>query len=341
MLTYNINSIPIDQVMEELAGQFNTQISTNCGECTINIPSELGQGYIKGVVFDKGIGFINYCCEFREEVQINFLRNKIHPLKFLYVLEGELSHYFEETENVQVLEQFQYCLLSGKSTIAHSIRFHKNSPLAFNSLEINRKSFFESMSCSIQKMKPSVRELLMDLESKNAFYHKGYYYLEMADLFQQLQDVTVDKGFRKIFLEAVVHKMLLTQLEDFTSEVNGDTEKEILKKHEVRSLEEAHDIIHNEIGELPNIKEIAYRVGLNSNKLQFGFRRMHGKSINAYVKEKRLEISKKLLLETSYTISQVSDKIGIASKSYFSKLFRQKYGLSPYEFRKKYQKDTV
>ncbi|MUP45645.1 AraC family transcriptional regulator [Gramella sp. BOM4] len=338
MKTYNIDCIPIDKVMSELADLFQTDLVKKCDECTINIPPQLGDGYIKGVVFDKGIGFINYSCEFKEDVQINFLKNKIHPLKFLYVLEGELEHYFEETGKKEILEQFQYCLVAGKSNLAHSIRFIKNVRLSFNSLEINRREFYDSMSCSIEKMKPTVKRLLKDLDSRNAYYHKGYYYLEMADLFRQLKDISVDKGYRKIYMERIVHGMLLTQLMEFHSEVNSDEEREILKRNEVRSLEEAHKIIENEIDNLPKIREIAYRVGLNANKLQFGFRRMHRKSINSYVQERRLKISKKLLLQTNLNMAEISDKVGISSKSYFSKLFKEKYELTPYEFRKKYKK---
>ena len=341
MIKYSIKSIPIDEVISELAGLMNTEILKSCDECTINIPEELGSGYIKGVVFEKGMGFINYNCTFNDDVQINFLRNKIHPLKFLYVLEGKMEHIFEDSQRIETLEQFQYCVLAGKSSLAHSINFKKDENLAFNSLEINRIDFNKAMSCSIEKMKPKIRMVLNDLEAKNAYYHKGFYYLEISDLFQQIKDFEGNNGFRKIFMEGIVHQMLITQLIEFHSEINGESDGQIMKKHEVKSIEEAQEIISNELEKLPSIKQLGYRVGLNSNKLQSGFRRMHGSSVNGYIREKRLEISRDLLLESQLNMAEISEKIGISSKSYFSKLFKENYNLTPYEFRKKYSKGSV
>ncbi|WP_300437299.1 AraC family transcriptional regulator [Christiangramia sp.] len=335
MKVLNIKSIPIDKVMLELADLLEAEIIEDCKEFTLSIPKRLGSGYIRGVAFGNGLGFINYACTFNEDVEINFIRNRVHPLKFIYTLDGILVHQFEETEKEQDLEKFQYCVLASQSSFGHVIKFSKDETLMFNSLEIDRRIYYSLMSCSIEKMDEQLKDLFKDVLAKEAFYHKGYYSLEIADIFQQIEDFEGKEAFRKIFLESIVQQMLLQEVTQFDIEVSGENAKVLLKKHEIKAIEEANLIIMNEIANLPTIKEISYRVGLNSNKLQDGFRRMYQTTVNGHVKDKRLEMSKKLLSTSNLTIAEISDQIGITSKSYFSKIFKETYKMSPNEFRKK------
>lgn len=52
-----------------------------------------------------------------------------------------------------------------------------------------------------------------------------------------------------------------------------------------------------------------------------------------FVKNKRLEYSKRLLKETSLKISVIAERCGIGDYNYFSKLFRKKYNVTPRELR--------
>ena len=55
---------------------------------------------------------------------------------------------------------------------------------------------------------------------------------------------------------------------------------------------------------------------------------------NLLIRDMRLEAAAKLLSTSNVRISEVYDKVGFSSGSYFSKLFYEKYGMSPKEFNK-------
>lgn len=56
-----------------------------------------------------------------------------------------------------------------------------------------------------------------------------------------------------------------------------------------------------------------------------------------YLNTYRLQVAKDLIIHSSDTISEISERCGFNTSSYFSEQFRQHYQLSPLEFRKKFQ----
>ena len=56
--------------------------------------------------------------------------------------------------------------------------------------------------------------------------------------------------------------------------------------------------------------------------------------LGMYIQSRRLDQAKVLLRETEMPISKVAETVGYDNISYFSKLFRQKVGCQPGEYRK-------
>lgn len=83
---------------------------------------------------------------------------------------------------------------------------------------------------------------------------------------------------------------------------------------------------------------LAKRVGLNQNTLQEGFKQLYKKSVNQYIKDSRLEKAKELMETTDLNITEITYQIGINSRSYFSKLFKDKYGMCPKDYIQKARK---
>ena len=334
MKIINIKSIPIDKVIKELGTALKAEVIENCEEYFLKIPFQLGKGFIRGVSFRHGLGFIQYACNFKEDLELHFVQNDVHPLKFIYLLDGLLLHRFEKEKEDHFLEKYQHCIVASKAKVGHVIKFHKNSKILINSLEINRKIFLPKMECSISKMGSELEGLFKDVNATESYYYKGYYNLSVADLFQQVQEFKGKLPIRKIFLEGIVFQMLYHELRQYYSEKEKN-EENFLRRSEVNAIKEAELLIENEVSNLPSIKKIGYRVGLNTNKLQLGFKHLHGTTVNGFVKRKRLEFSKGLLLKTDLNMAEISEKVGLTSKSYFSKIFKEAYSITPTEYRKK------
>ncbi|MBP3742789.1 MAG: helix-turn-helix transcriptional regulator, partial [Treponema sp.] len=53
-----------------------------------------------------------------------------------------------------------------------------------------------------------------------------------------------------------------------------------------------------------------------------------------FVSDKRLEKARQLLESTDLSIKEITAEVGYNDQNYFSRIFKNKYGLSPKEYRK-------
>lgn len=74
--------------------------------------------------------------------------------------------------------------------------------------------------------------------------------------------------------------------------------------------------------------------GYNRSYLSTKFKQCTGVSITDYLTDVRLNYAVYYLKNTNFTLSEIIDKIGIESLSYFNKIFKEKYNISPIKFRK-------
>ena len=108
-----------------------------------------------------------------------------------------------------------------------------------------------------------------------------------------------------------------------------------MPKDDIKKIHELASHIVDNISETLTVASLSERSGLIPKKLQLGFRVLYSKSVNEYIRQMKLEISRDLILNTNDTISEIVYNIGFKSRSYFSKIFYEKYGILPTEYRKK------
>ena len=58
-----------------------------------------------------------------------------------------------------------------------------------------------------------------------------------------------------------------------------------------------------------------------------------GIRLSDYIRDTRLEYAKIWLLNTEKTVQEISEQLQFCSRNYFSRVFREKEGLNPQEFR--------
>ena len=63
------------------------------------------------------------------------------------------------------------------------------------------------------------------------------------------------------------------------------------------------------------------------------FKKETGMSFKNYIIEKRLDLARKLLQKTDDSIRDISLKVGYDNYSYFTRLFKKSFGVTPVEFR--------
>lgn len=78
---------------------------------------------------------------------------------------------------------------------------------------------------------------------------------------------------------------------------------------------------------------VADEVGLSASHLSTLFSKVVGMSFQDYLCNLRIEESKRLLLSTNYSLSDIAHSMGFPDQSYFSKVFKRIVGVSPGKYR--------
>ncbi|MGB6150787.1 MAG: AraC family transcriptional regulator [Pricia sp.] len=336
MKTIQVNSLPLKDVIADIARAFGVDYTASCDEYALFLPTQVGEGWIRGINFENGLGILQYDCTFVEDTEIQFVINEVHPLKFLYCTEGELVHSFGESNNLHTIEKYKKAIVASSKHNGHILHFKAGIHVVVNSLEIARNRFAQKVACDLKSLNKPLKDLFTDVKASKEFYYDGFYSLQLADSFTEIEAFDGDNFLRKLFLEGKAYQVLTRQIIEYLDDLKEENKRSVLKTADVRQIKEAAALLRDELSNGQTIKSLSKQVGLNPNKLQKGFQHFYNASVNQYLHTIRLEHAKELLLNTNHSIAQIVEAVGLSSKSYFSKIFKEKYGDKPSQFRSKH-----
>lgn len=108
----------------------------------------------------------------------------------------------------------------------------------------------------------------------------------------------------------------------------GDCEVRLPPRAQAR-LAKLQDLLDSGEADSLSLREIACHVGSNTVDLQNHFRLLHGTTIFAYLRERRLGQAHERLLRQSISVEEAARHSGYRSLSAFSTAFKKRYGVSP------------
>lgn len=93
--------------------------------------------------------------------------------------------------------------------------------------------------------------------------------------------------------------------------------------------------IESDVAGALDTAELAALVNLSASRFRHLFKEETGRTINQYVRGRRLERAEFLLRTTFLSIKEVMKQSGVSSMSHFVPYFKKRYGVSPSGYRKK------
>ena len=330
----SVKALPIKDVIEDLANAFKVEVKNDNTELTIEIPKELGNGFIRGTNFESGIGIIQYYCTFYEDFELHFTSKETHPLKFIFCSEGRVDHRFADENEKHEIDTYQNIIVSSRANNGHILYFTANQVAHVSSLEINRSQFSKYITYNFKDLEPRLKQVLEDSESETQFLYHGNYSITSADIVDEIQDKQLSGFLRAIFLEGKTFEMLSKQINQYQDDQLNE-KPQIMRRSDVEKVKRAVTMIKEHLNQNFSVDHLAKEVGTNVNKLQEGFKYMFDLTVNKYMQQIKLEAARDMLSNPDQNISQIVSQIGFNNRSYFSKIFKEKYGVSPKHFLKK------
>jgi AraC-like DNA-binding protein len=81
------------------------------------------------------------------------------------------------------------------------------------------------------------------------------------------------------------------------------------------------------------VEAVTKELGYTRQYVSGRFHRVTGRLLSHFLKEKRLEKAARLLKSGNMRVSQISRRCGFDSENYFRQQFRERFGMSPRQFR--------
>jgi signal transduction histidine kinase/AraC-like DNA-binding protein/ABC-type xylose transport system substrate-binding protein/CheY-like chemotaxis protein len=161
---------------------------------------------------------------------------------------------------------------------------------------------------------------------------------QQIDGIRSMADVYITKPFNLDYLRATINNLIKNRLilkEHFISDIDP-AKMPISKRLDKKFLSDFAGIVEQNLSnENFNVDDICKLIGISRVKLYRKVKALLGCSIADYILNRRLKKAKYLLINESYSISEITYMVGFSSPNYFSTVFKAKYECTPSEFKRK------
>ncbi len=321
----------IQQLQDALGGRLRER----WGEHHLKLGGAIAQGDIWFIPFDWGVNLVEYNLTFDQETVLELDSSYYNPLFFVYCLKGYCRHRFDfqPEDSVRKLEQFQSVILTSKKGGKHLLYFPAGVLLAINFIQLTRREFLKKRLNGVEQLNNRLYEVFHDLDHENNFSFYGSFDLKLADQIGALRKVRTRGMIRIMQIEGLVYQILSKQIQDHEWQRGQRKLNTRLLKRELKIIRDLSKRIVKNPGRNYRLDELAGESGLSQAKIQEGFKLLYTRTVTEYIRHVRLEAARDYLRETDMNVSQVVYSVGFSSRSYFSKIFRSRYGISPSKFK--------
>lgn len=329
MKIVTIHSEKIKNIFEELNTNFDGKVNFDIDEYSLEVNTNFAKGSIVGASINDNISYVQFDMTFSSDFRLEVKNGNSSPIYFAYCSKGNLTHSFG-TGNERKVETYQTAILTSKLNKDNILFFEKDKNTKFTIIIVGHEAEKQQTN-SLSQM---VRETFLQESMEEEFFYAGSYNLKIAEKIEQLNAITQTGIVRSLLKEGILRIILAMEIQQHTDDLNAfSKETNCLTLREMEEIKELSEAIKANPEEAFTIKSLSKKSGLSPNKLQEGFKMIHNRTVNDYITHMRVLKAEILIRTSDLNISEIVYCIGFTSRSYFSKIFKQKFNCSPKEYK--------
>lgn len=331
MKIVTIHTDKIKNIFEELELNLGGKITFDSDEYALEVNNNFAKGTIVGSSFVDSISCLQFDMFFSEDVRINITNPDISPVYFAYCSKGNLSHSFGKSGIERKLKKFQTAIVSSQQNESNVLYFEKNINTKLTLIVVGTQN---AASIQNNSLNYNVKKTFFEKSNANNLFYVGSYNLKIAEKIEQLNGITQTGIVRNLLKEGILKIILAMEIQQHSDDMNNCAkETNCLTIREMEEIKRLSDFIKANPEEQFTIKSLSKKSGLSPNKLQEGFKMIHDRTVNDFITHMRILKAEILIRNSDLNISEIVYCIGFTSRSYFSKIFKQKFNCSPKEYK--------
>ncbi|MFD0710568.1 response regulator [Paenibacillus sp. GCM10027626] len=292
-----------------------------------------------------------FILEHRPQRDIPLLSQFIGQIKLQFPFTITIGLGSPVTAPRQIAESYQeaksaldYKMLSGKSKIISFDELQKDNVKEVNDLDMALDALFLAMSqyelVRIHDELETLFALIRNMKSKATVYNFAIQIISGLDAYLN----GLNENLFKLLNEHGENIDILFKLETI-DDIQAWLRKRVFEISEIlqqkkqkknsKLIESVCAYVEQRLSENITLRDVGNYFSFSPNYLGLLFKEGTGSNFSDYVIERRMELARKLLQEPQMKIFEIADHVGYKSLTYFSRQFKDKYGMSPGEYRKK------
>lgn len=329
MKTIYIKSNTIASIFDQLHTQLGGALIIKSNEYILKLNNDIAIGTICGASVENAITYIEFNITFKHNCTLLYQTEDEQFLHFAYSSKGELFQSFFENKKKIKLAQFQTGIFSNRIDKKSYFYFKKENEIQVSIITLDTSNLNDS------DLDDHIQTNFFKCPNTHQFAYISSYNLKIAKKIEELNAIEQHGLTRNLLINSIVFSILALNVEQHLSDESIVTSNSSsLTKKNMERIKEVSEFIKNNPELDYSVKFLTKKTGLPPHKLQIGFKILHNRTVADYIRNARVEAAEKLIRTTELNISEIVYSVGLTSKSYFSKIFKEKYGWNPKQYKK-------
>jgi len=301
---------------------------------------DIAIGTSKAFQIMPGISTFVHDVTFHEDYSFSIDEENSNTLYLIYIIDGHILHRFKSDPHHIKIEKKQNVILGSADAEVNEVVWPGGVPLRLSVTDLFHKTVNQNEKYAKGFFGTGLNEIFEFVSGGNSYRHVGPVNSNCLRFAEILFQNTKIDFIGRLQIEAAILNIIATQFEAFSKFDNQYGYESGLDKSELKEILKLSEQIVTHLSKKEHIKDFVEQSGLHSKKLQTGFQHYFGESVNEFVKNARMAKAKELMEVTNLTLDEICFEIGLDSRSYFSKTFSKRYGVSPKAYRKSFKNVT-
>jgi AraC-like DNA-binding protein len=307
---------------------FSKHINAPVRDNVLEIPKELGEGYVRKVGFGDDFKLTIHRYKLKEDLIVkrnpDTKANDVRTI-FFYNDGEDLEVKFKNEANIPFPQKNDSSILLSTNDLRTEIRFPVGSNIQYVVVGITANRLRSVLSIE----KPNVTLKTIIGENASFLFFESLD-AEMQLLLKNIVSVDMNNSLNNFYVQIKVQELMyllfsklsLREHTTFKNINSNDAEKLLVIRNKILS----------DLSTPPVLSELAIIASMSETKLKQLFKQTFGDTIYNYYQRARMEEAAFLLKQAKRSVSEVGYELGFSNISHFGRLFEKQYGITPKKF---------
>ncbi len=339
MNVMNDSLINSNQLLRAINERLNFKSLTNDnGLIQLTLDGLMGQGTIEQITFNNKLSATNFNIHLYEDLEIKIPKDNNDNLYFFYNLEGICYHSFDNTEKFSKIDELKTIAVASSKNGYNILIIKKGVQFNCNLLTISREVYIKNFECKLKPVDAKLNRLNSIFDALKDHLFDCNYDLKITEQLRLIKSLSFSETISpRLQMQSRYQLILSYHIEQLYNETYNERAHSSITRSEIQKIRTITEYIIDNPGLNHSQNKLCTQFFISQSKLQHGFKSVHKTTVSNFTRKVRLGKAEELIRNSDLNISEVVYTVGFTSRSYFSKIFKQKYGCNPTVYKSQFK----